>query len=675
MQTRRRSRVFLRWLAVLVGLGCGGTAILVIYGVRLVDAAMANPGRSGVAVLGAPLRLSRGEPWTGADLRSALLRRGVRQVAWSPGQGEMAVDGARLVLGPGLCLEQAAAVTVEIGGAGIRLGSAGRDVGVVTVRGPVIGTVATGDVVRWPIPLAEVSPNLLTAVVDVEDRTFLTHAGLSFRGLVRAAVRDLVAGGVRQGGSTITQQLAKVLMLRPSRTFPRKVLEAWLAALLDFRYSKHEILEAYLNRIYLGQDGGWQIHGVAPAASFYFGKRSSELEIDEAALLAGIIAAPNRYDPFAHPEAALARRRVVLQAMVREGHLDARAADLLAARPLPQTPRRLRWPPAGQALELILAELHAEKREVASSLDPDFQAALVEAVPVAFDRLEAASLRLRELTRTGDRLQVAAVVLATDGRVLALVGSRSGSPGEFNRASAAMRPIGSLVKPFVAAMAVERGWTPDSQLDDSPLKVQVGPQLWEPRNSDGEYRGTLTLAEALVLSRNVPMVRLGLAVGVREVAEGLRALGFAVERPHPAILLGAFEATPLQVARAYAALAGQGRLPSPTWRQQSIDGGAVVIGPEAAATVVAVLEDVPRRGTAASLASRVEGWLAGKTGTTDERRDSWFVALRQGYVTVVWVGTDGNAQTGLYGATGALEVWKEIDLRIPRARRLGGSRG
>jgi len=673
MQTCRRSRVWLRWLLVLVGLGCGGTALLVIYGVHLVDAAMADPGRSGVVVLGAPLKLRHGEPWTEADLRKSLQSRGIRQVTWTPGHGEMAVDGARFVLGPGLCQNVTAAVTIEIGRPGLRLVSGGREVGAVTVRGPVIGTVAAGDVVRWPIPLAEISPNLLTAVVDIEDRAFLTHAGLSFRGLVRAALRDLVAGGVRQGGSTITQQLAKVLMLRPSRTFPRKILEAWLAALLDFRYSKHEILEAYLNRIYLGQDGGWQIHGVAPAASYFFGKRSSELEIDEAALLAGLIAAPNRFDPFAHPEAALTRRHLVLQAMVREGHLDASAAELLAARPLPQAPRRLRWPPAGQALELIFAELNAEKRELAASLDPDFQVALVEAVPAALERLEAASFRLRELSRTGDPLQVAAVVLATDGRVLALVGSRTGSPGEFNRASAAMRPIGSLVKPFVAAMAVDRGWVPDSQLDDTPLQVRVGTQLWEPRNSDGGYRGAVTLAEALVQSRNVPMVRLGLAVGVHEVAARLRALGFTVVAPHPAILLGAFEATPLQVARAYAALANRGRLPFPTWREQAVDGGAIELDPRGAATVVAMLEGVPRYGTAASLAGQVEGWLAGKTGTTDERRDSWFVALRKGYVTVVWMGTDWNAQTGLLGATGALEVWKEIDLRIPRARRLGGA--
>lgn len=671
MPVSRRGRIALRWLAVLTGLGCGGLAIILVYGVRLVDTAMAAQLRSGVVVVARPLVLRRDEPWTGTELEAALEERGVRRVTWSPGRGEAAVEGSRVRLGPGLCLDQTGEVVIEAGGgAGIRLASRGLALGSVRVRGPVIGTVAAGDVVRWPVPLADVSPNLLTAVVDVEDRTYLTHAGLSLRGLVRAALRDLAAGGVRQGGSTITQQLAKILMLRPSRTVPRKVLEAWLAALLDFRYSKQQILEAYLNRVYLGQDGGWQIQGVASAASFYFGKRAGELEIDEAALLAGIIAAPNRYDPFAHPDAALARRRVVLQAMVREGHIDAAAGETLASRPLPATPRRLRWPPAGQALESILAEGRGEP-EVASSLDVDVQAALAGAVPAAMARLESRFPRLQELARAGDPLQVAVVVLAVDGQVLALTGSRTGQIGEFNRALAARRPVGSLVKPFVATLAAEQGWTAESRLDDTPLQVQVGTQLWEPQNSDGEFHGATTLGEALVLSRNVPMVRLGLALGVREVADRLTRLGFAADKPHPSVLLGAFEASPLQVARAYAALLGDGRLPSPSWRTGGAGERPRVLDGAAAQLVLTLLEKVPRTGTAASLAGRVEGWLACKTGTTDERRDSWFVALRHGYVTVVWMGSDGNAQTGLYGATGALEVWRELDLRVPRARRLG----
>lgn len=675
MRLGRRGRIVLRWLAVLAGLGAGGVAILIVYGVRLVDTAMANPGRSGTVVLARPLVLRRGHPWTGQALATALDLRGFRSVTWAPGRGEFAAQGGTVRLGPGLCLDHREEVLADARAAGLRLFSGRSELSLVQVRGPVIGTTAAGDVVRWPTALEAISPNLLTAVVDVEDRAFLSHAGLSLRGLLRAALRDLVAGGVRQGGSTITQQLAKILMLRPARTLPRKVAEAWLAALLDFRYSKKEILKAYLNRIYLGQDGGWQIQGVGAAAHFYFGKLASDLEIDEAAMLAGLIAAPNRYDPFAHPQASLARRRVVLQAMAREGHLDGPATEALAARSLPLSARRLRWPPAGQAIEVILGQGGPET-ELVSSLDVDVAAAVWTGVPAALELVESRFSRLRELARQGDPLQVAVVVLGVDGQVLAITGSRSGQPGEFNRAINARRPIGSLVKPFVAALALGRGWTAESPVEDSPLEVAVGGEVWEPQNSDGEFRGVITLREALVLSRNVPMVRVGLDVGVPVVAGGLRDLGFAVGRPNPAILLGAFEASPLQVARAYAALLGKGRLPAPSWRLSSgAMSSPAALDPLATSGVLAMLEDVPRRGTAAVLAGQVEGWLAAKTGTTDERRDSWFVGLRSDHVMVVWVGTDGNAQTGLYGATGALEVWRAVDARLPRVLHLGSGGG
>ncbi|MCU0292669.1 MAG: transglycosylase domain-containing protein [Thermoanaerobaculaceae bacterium] len=671
MRLGRRGRIALRWLAVLVGLASGGIAILIVYGVRLVDTAMANLGRPGTVVLARPLVLRRGQPWSSQDLGAALELRGFRRVTWPPGRGELSVEGTTVRLGPGVCLDQREEVLAETRPAGLRLLAGSSELALVQVRAPVIGTTAVSDVVHWTTPLEAVSGNLLTAVVDVEDRTFLSHAGLSLRGLLRAALRDLLAGGVRQGGSTITQQLAKILMLRPARTLPRKIAEAWLAALIDFRYSKKEILEAYLNRIYLGQDGGWQIQGVGAASHFYFGKRPSDLEIDEAAALAGLIAAPNRYDPFTHPQAALARRRVVLQAMVREGHLDGPATELLASRPLPGFPRRLRWPPAGQAVEVILGQGGLE-RELVSSVDVDAAAAVWTGIPAALELVESRFPQLRGLARQGDPLQVAVVVLRIDGQVLAMAGSRSGLPGEFNRAVDARRPIGSLVKPFVAALALARGWTAESPVDDSPLAVTVGSEVWEPQNSDGRFRGVITLREALVLSRNLPMVRVGLDVGVPAVAEGLRGLGLAAAKPNPAILLGALEASPLQVARAYAALLGEGRLPAPTWLLSGSLPSPAVLDPLATAGVLAMLEDVPRRGTAASLSGRVEGWLAGKTGTTDERRDSWFVGLRPDYVTVVWVGTDGNAQTGLYGATGALEVWSAIDARLPRTFRSAG---
>lgn len=666
----RRVRIALRWLAVLAGMGLAGLAMLLVYGVHMVDAAMASPGTAAVVVRGRPLLLRSGDPWSADDLRAALLRRGVREVGGDPGRAEFSQQGSVFRLGARLLAEPDSGVIADAGRAGLRLAAEGRELPQVLIRGPVIGTRATADVVRWPVPLDAIAPELVTAVVDVEDRTFASHGGLSLRGVVRAALRDLLAGGVREGGSTINQQLAKMLMLRPARTVPRKVLEAWLATLIDFRYRKHEILEAYLNRIYLGQDGGWQIQGVAAAAQFYFGKHHSELEPDEATLLAGLIAAPNRFDPFTRAEAAQGRRRVVLQAMTRAGHLDAARVEALATRPLPQAPRRLRWPPAGQALESILGEAAGEM-DVASSLDSDVQAALAEALPAAIGRLEVQSTRLQELALAGDRLQVAAVVLGTDGQILGMMGSRTGTPGELNRALAARRPIGSLVKPFVVALAMAQGWTPESLLEDTPVQVQVNTQVWAPQNHDRKFRGPITVREALVHSRNVPMVRLGMAIGPPMVAESLRGLGFAVGQPHPAILLGAFEGSPLQVARGYAALLAQGRLCAPSWQAEAAPPGAQVIDAAAAAAVVTMLEDVPRQGTAASLAGRVEGWLAGKTGTSDERRDSWFVALRRGYVTVVWVGTDGNAQTGLSGATGALEIWREFDARLPRVRRLG----
>lgn len=667
----RNVRIALRWLAVLAGMGLAGVAMLLVYGVHMVDAAMASPGSAATVVRGRPLILRAGDPWSADELQAALVRRGVREAEGDPGRAEFSRQGSVFSLGTRLLAEATNGVVVDASRGGLRLHADGAELPLVRIPGAIIGTRATADVVRWPVPLDRVGSNLVTAVVAVEDRTFVSHGGLSLRGVVRAAIRDLLAGGVREGGSTITQQLAKMLMLRPARTMPRKVLEAWLATLIDFRYSKDEILEAYLNRIYLGQDGGWQIQGVGAAAHYYFGKDISDLELDEATLLAGLIAAPNRFDPFTRADAALGRRRVVLNAMVRAGHLDGSLVEALASRPLPQVPRRLRWPAAGQALESILGEAGSDT-EVATSLDLDIQSALAAALPAAIERLEASSPRLQQLALAGDRLQAAAVVLRTDGQILGMMGSRTGAPGELNRAIAARRPIGSLVKPFVAALAVTQAWTPDSLLEDTPVQVQVGAQVWAPQNHDRKFRGPISVREALAHSRNVPMVRLGMAIGPPVVAASLRDLGFSIGQPHPAILLGAFEGSPLQVARAYAALLAQGRLCTPSWYALSPAPGPQVLDPVASATVVTMLEDVPRHGTAAALGGRVEGWLAGKTGTSDERRDSWFVALRRGLVTVVWVGTDANAQTGLSGATGALEIWRELDARLPRVLRLRG---
>jgi penicillin-binding protein 1B len=263
------------------------------------------------------------------------------------------------------------------------------------------------------------------------------------------------------------------------------------------------------------------------------------------------------------------------------------------------------------------------------------------------------------------------VAISPDGRLLALRGSRSGAAGELDRAVAAHRSIGSLVKPFVLATALQQGWSPDFELKDEPLSLQVGAEVWEPKNSDGKYRGTVSVRDAVVLSLNVPMVRLGLEVGVDNVVATLRRVGLEPGGSNPAVLLGAFAGTPAQVARAYAALANGGRSPALRLTEGSAPEARHVLDPGVAGMVLSVLEEVPRRGTAAALAGKVTGRLGCKTGTTDDRRDSWFVAVRPRLVTVVWVGTDGNRETGLYGATGALEVWRAIDERMPQIWRLG----
>jgi penicillin-binding protein 1B len=673
MVLSRTVRIVIRWVAVLAGIGLGSAALLLLYGTALVDQALFGASqRSFTRVLSAPLELRAGDRWAVESLSQALLGLGIRErAAGRPMAGEFALEGGTLRLGVGVAEAPSGELVLVPTPSGLFLADlAGRALDGVSVRPAVIGTSAPGDLVRWPVPLRAMAPVILTAVVDIEDRSFLSHSGLSFRGLVRAAICDLLAGGVRQGGSTITQQLAKILLLKPSRTVSRKVIEAWLATLLEYRFDKRTILEAYLNRVYLGQDGGWQIQGVEAASHFYFGKRAADLNVDEAALLAGLIAAPNRFDPLSHPEESRARRKAVLVAMVHEGHLDPMQARSLAAAPIPSHPHRLRVPYAVHFVEYLMAHT-TRAGDVASTLDLGLQQAVHEGCRAGVQELEARHARLRDLARSGDPLQAAVVVLAPDGSLLALQGSRLGSPGEFDRAVAAQRQVGSLVKPFVVGTALQAGWSADSTLRDEPVEVPVGRQVWRPENNDGRYRGTVTVRDALVFSLNVPMVRLGLGVSVRSVAGTLRQVGLSVRSQGPAILLGAVEATPLEVARAYAVFLANGRLPGVSVERTVVAPSKPVFSPSVAREVRTILEDVPRWGTAATLRGAVPGHLAAKTGTTDERRDSWFVALRPRMVTVIWVGTDSNHETGLYGATGALEIWRQIDARVPEVWRQG----
>jgi penicillin-binding protein 1B len=673
MPLSRAVRIVIRWVAVLAGIGLGSAALLLVYGSALVDQALFGASqRSFTRILSAPLVLRAGDHWGVAGLSEAFLGLGIHErTAGRPASGEFAVEGATLRVAAGVTEPPGGELVLRPTPSGLLLADAGgRTLDQVSVRPAVIGASAPGDIVRWAVPLRAMAPVLLTAVVDIEDRSFLSHSGLSFRGLVRAAICDLLAGGVRQGGSTITQQLAKILLLRPSRTVSRKVIEAWLATLLEYRFDKRTILEAYLNRVYLGQDGGWQIQGVEAASHFYFGERAANLKVEEAALLAGLIAAPNRFDPLSHPEEARGRRKAVLAAMVHEGHLDPGQARSLAALPLPSQPHRLRDPQTVHFVEYLMARTK-RAGDIPSTLDVGLQQAVFEGCRAGVQKLEGRHARLRDLARSGDPLQAAVVVLGPDGSLLALQGSRLGNAGEFNRAVSAQRQVGSLVKPFVVGTALQAGWSASSTLLDEPIEVPVGRRVWRPENNDGRYRGVVTVRDALVFSLNVPMVRLGLGVSIPSVAAALRNVGLTVRSANPAILLGAVEASPLEVARAYAVFVANGRLPGVTVERAVAGPSKPVFNAAVAREVRAILEDVPRSGTAGSLYGVVSGRLAAKTGTTDERRDSWFVALRPKMVTVVWAGTDGNHETGLYGATGALEIWRQIDARVPDVWRQG----
>ena len=673
MKLPKTARIALRWACVIIGLGLGSCVLLAVYGVALVDRAMsAGTVPDCTKVVSAPLIVRSGELWPLDALGDALARRGWRAAPAGtlPTVCEYSTVGTRLVLGAGFRARASMRVVASGAATGLQLtDTEGRTLHEFEVGGVPIGTSSKRDTVRWPVAIEGMAPELLTAVVDIEDRTFLSHPGLSLRGMLRAAWRDLRAGGVRQGGSTITQQLARTLLLRPNRTVSRKLLEAWLAALLDHRYDKRTILGAYLNRVYLGQDGGLEVQGVGAGSHYYFGKDVANLSLEESALLAGLIAAPNRIDPFTHQREAQDRRRAVLDAMVREGHVSPGDAEAAGRSPLPEKQHRLRWPPAIHFMEMALAQAKPTGGELATSLDVDLQFAVAEGCRVGLRDLERRREPMREPHRADDPLQVAVAVVARDGRVLALQGSREGQAGEFDRAVSARRPIGSLVKPFVVAASVDAGITLDDVLLDEAITVPSGTGLWTPTNSDGRFRGKVTVREALVHSLNVPIVRLGLQTSLERVEGLLRRASFTVPGGRPAVLLGALEASPLEVARAYTCFIGDGRIPEISFETRPRAVVRSVMTPHAATMVVSALAEVAERGTAASLSGRVEGWLAAKTGTSDDRRDSWFAAIRPGFVTVVWVGFDSNRETGLFGATGALEVWRRIDARMPPAWR------
>ena len=533
---------------------------------------------------------------------------------------------------------------------------------------------------RLLVRLEEVPEQLVQALIAIEDRKFYKHHGIHLRGMARATVATATGRGV-QGGSTLTQQLVKNFFLSPERTLRRKATEILMALLVELHYDKRDILETYLNEIYLGQDGNRAIHGVGLASQFYFGKPLKELTLPESALLVGMVKGPGYYDPRRHPERARERRDLVLAEMAKLEMLL--PAQLAAARSAPldviEKPS-MGTTPYPAFLDLVRRQLRRDYHEddlrseglhIFTTLDPVVQTSAEQALTKRLAQIERA--------RKGVTGLEGAVVVTNvqNGEVQAVVGGRDAHFEGFNRALDAHRPVGSLLKPvtYLSALMHPERYTLATLLDDSPLVwKERGIPDWQPENYDKTFHGQVPLRLALAHSYNVASARLGLELGLNEVLDNARRLG--VERelpPYAASLLGAVELAPLEVTQMYQTIASGGfRVPLRAIREVLTAAGqpvqrytlAVEQVFEAAPVylLTSALQDVVSEGTAVGLKEFLPPplKLAGKTGTTDELRDSWFAGFSGDRLAVVWVGYDDNRTAGLTGASGALPVWGEL---------------
>ncbi|HKF94820.1 MAG TPA: penicillin-binding protein 1B, partial [Gammaproteobacteria bacterium] len=530
--------------------------------------------------------------------------------------------------------------------------------------------------------LESVPPLLIKALLTVEDRGFYYHHGLDFKAIARAMVANLKAGQVVQGGSTLTQQLVKNLFLSDERSLLRKLKEAIMAELLEWHYSKDEVLEAYINEVYLGQDGRRAIHGFALASQFYFEQRLSELRPEQIALLVALVRGPSYYEPRRNPRRAKARRDLVLSELEEQGIITASVEAQSQRRSLGVTANA----PSGVTpfpafVELMHHQLLAHYPEQAlrtkglvifTTLDPLIQIETERAVAEQLTALEES----RGLPINS--LQAAVVVTAVEtGEVLALVGGRNPRLQGYNRALDAKRPIGSLIKPVIYLTALSRpqDYTLATLLDDEPLSIRLfNNQTWSPQNYDQRYHGEVTLRDSLVDSYNVSTARLGLSLGINKVIATMRRLGLARSLPsYPSLLLGAVEMTPMEISEVYQTIANGGyRTPLITIREVMSNQGEPLehyllqitqaADPRAVYLLNTALFEVTRQGTARALQDSLpqELKVAGKTGTTDGLRDSWFAGFSGKHLAVVWIGRDDNRSTDFTGASGALPVWADI---------------
>lgn len=691
-KTQRRS-----WLSLLLGLllklallaGVFTLVLLIYVDVQVREKFEGQRWALPAKVYARPLELYPGQRLSLAELRQELQGLGYQFVSQvqRPGNAELSSNRARVhTRGFDFPDEQEPArrLLLEFSGEQLREVRdevSGQRLPLVRMEPILIGGIYTHTQEdRELIRLQEAPPLLKEALIVVEDRNYYSHFGISPKGITRAAWVNFRAGRFVQGGSTLTQQLIKNFYLTSDRTLSRKLMELPMAVVMDLRYDKDEILEAYLNEVYLGQAGARAIHGFGLASQFYFSRPVGELELHQVALLVALVKGPSFYDPRRNSERALQRRNLVISMLEQQGYISALEAQNARSKPLDVVQTRTLQKGAYPAyLDLVRRQLRKDYRDedlgseglrVFTALDPLVQARADQSLVKVLQELEQ---------RHGNRaagLQGAVVVTDPQtGEVLAMVGGRDTRFEGFNRSLDAVRPVGSLLKPGVYLAALEQGYTLASVLRDEAVNLRMpNGSTWSPQNFDRQQHGSVLMHRALSRSYNLAVVNLGMEIGLPKVVDTLTRLG--AERrmePFPSLLLGGHSMSPFEVAEMYQTFAANGfRMPLrairmvttaegeelsryPFQLRQQVDAAHIHL-------IQYALQEVAREGTARSLYQRLPSSLnaAGKTGTSNDQRDSWFAGYTGNRLAVVWVGRDDNERLPFTAAGGALPVWTEF---------------
>jgi penicillin-binding protein 1B len=539
---------------------------------------------------------------------------------------------------------------------------------------------------RRLVSIQKVPEHFIQAVLAAEDHRFFQHWGIDPRGILRALITNLRHGAIRQGGSTITQQLAKNYFLTPDRSLVRKFQEALLALVMESKYSKHDILEIYLNEIYLGQKGSVAVNGIGEAANFYFAKPVQELSLSEAAAIAGLIKAPNHYSPYIDKTACRKRRNLILKAMQLRGSIS--DAQFLEHTKAPVTPAgyTIYGKQAPYFMDYLAQQLTTlyKPEELASlglsiytTLDLQVQIAAENALRKELSHLEVKAAAVKRKS-SDNKLQGAVVVMQPKtGHILAMVGGRNYSKSQFNRITQSRRQPGSAFKPFVYVTGLDT-FTPITILSNTPRTYNIDGKTWAPKNFDRQAKKQVSVRTALENSDNLATVDLALKIGLQPIIETATRFGFSTPfKPYPSLALGAFEVIPLELARAYCAFAAGGMMPFPLGLKAVVDENGHVlerkhlkierlISPSKSFLITSLLRGVVENGTGRTLGDKGIRWpVAGKTGTTNNSRDAWFIGYTPDILALVWVGFDNGDSIKATGARAALPIWAELMKAIP----------